>query len=409
MKINKSQLLSFFSAFLLFLFIDPYFMWWAQKGKVVYLLFGLLMFGLFALNLDIKYKERLFLFAYFILIVIYAPLSFGLNVNACILALLVCTIPFAKKKFACSTYDNLLTIYSVVISLSGIVWLMTFVGAVPSLGTIEPLNELKNHNYIVYPLLVVGNSGVFSRFYGPFDEPGVVGTISIFFLTISEFNLKDKRLLAVFITGFFSLSFFYYGVLFAYFVFYLFFKKKKKKYAISILVFIVAAVAITYNNDIMYDYMWSRFEWDSSNGTFAGDNRLSPYALYLFDSIIGTPEFYFGINNYLYYEQDLAGSSSIILTIIQYGIIYVGLYISFFLLYGFLYKKNWSTYLFFVFVFLGTLFQRPCLMEPEYLFCFSLMATNYITQERFQQKTPFIRKRPILNNDSLPYVKCEYV
>lgn len=385
---NNIQGIPLFTAFLLFLFIDPYFMWRINNSTNLYFYFSFIAFFLFTLNIDLKAKGRKILFFLFFVLLLYMPFSQKQNYNAYILSLSVCTIPFMKENFARATYEYLLTIYSFIIFLSGIVWLLTLVGAVPSIGIIEPLNELKPYNYIKYPLLVVDNVGGFTRFNGPFDEPGVVGTMSVFFLTINSFNFKDKRLLPILVTGLFSLSLFFYAVLFLYYVLVPLFKNNSnnKLYYIGLILLLVVLAFFSYHNDLMYNYIWSRFEWDDTKGSFAGDNRISEFGKELLLSMIGTNEFLWGVSDYSLYNDDFASFSSILMPIIKYGIVFMVLYLILFLVYGFINKNDDILYLFFALVLLGTLYQRPCLTEPEFLFFFSLMATNVISGHSIKQQ-----------------------
>jgi len=378
MEKNKFQYLPFLAAALLFLYIDPYFMWKIHNGTHLYEIFNLFLLFIFVKYIDIR--NRVGLFILFILILLYVPFSQGKNHNVYILTMSLCAIPFINKNKAIITYDYFLTIYSVIISISGIVWLLSLVGLIPSMGMIEPLNKLKSYNYIEYPFLVVTNSSAYYRFNGPFDEPGVVGTMNILILTISKYNLRDKRLWPILITGFFSFSFFFYAMILVYYLFVPLVKKNSKK-SFLITFVIIALIILTYNNAFFHDMIWSRFEWDDSNGKLAGDNRVTDAAWLLFYSTFMTKEFFWGVNNYSLYEADFYSYASIVLPLLKYGVVFVGSYILFFVWYGYTNKKRLIDYVLFLLVFVGTIYQRPFLTEPEFIFCFSLMAANIISNE----------------------------
>ena len=97
------------------------------------------------------------------------------------------------------------------------VWLLLFFGIPVPGKIIAPLNAVKTYNYIAYPFLVIPNylgAGLdvyfqSLRFCGPFDEPGVVGTIAGLMLYIDNFNLKDKRNIFNFWTSFIVSIFLY--------------------------------------------------------------------------------------------------------------------------------------------------------------------------------------------------------
>lgn len=385
MSKDNFHLSSVIAAILMFFFMHPYFTWGVSKYLEIF--FSLLLFILFLFNLDLVKERRIILFFAFLIMLLYVPYLQGLNYNGYIMSLAVCTIPFAKRIFAIRTFDSFLSIYVFFITISGLVWVLSLIGAVPSLGILPPWNPLKNYTYIEYPLLVVPNRSGFYRFEGLFDEPGVVGTISVFLLTIKKFDFTDKRLLLVLITGAMSMSFFFYVVILVYYSFFFFVNSKRKIFGLSLILLFLIFYVTTSDNKLMNDVLWSRFEWDSSTGSFVGDNRTNATASKYFDSIVGSREFYTGIGEFDNMEEMVGGSFSIVLAIIQYGIIYVSVYICIFLWYGWKYKTDLMSYLFYVFVFLGSIYQRPNLTDPTFLFCFALMATNYLVSREKSLKS----------------------
>ena len=97
-------------------------------------------------------------------------------------------------------------------------------------------------------------------------------------------------------------------------------------------------------------------------------------------TIMGSSEFYFGSNNYEVYAEMVSGSSSFISIIVRYGLVFSLLYVYLFASYGWKYKRNIITYTLFLFVFLGTIYQRPFIFDPSYLFLFSMMAISCESQ-----------------------------
>ena len=365
------------AAVIIYLFCYPYFAWGMCKSGYPLVFLKIILFFLFLANLDLKGLGRRFLLLILFGLFVVMQLSIGGNIFGVLSSVILCTIPFGNEFFSRKTFDYYLDIYSFIICISGIVWLFSLVGAVPSMGTIAPLNELKAYNYLLYPFLVKYNSfNEISRFSGPFDEPGVVGTLSILILTIGKFNLKDKRNLIVFITGFLSLSFFYYFYIILYYIFYFIKDDRHKKKGFIFLGILVLFVILTLNNEIMYTHLWQRFEWDSDSGSLQGDNRIGVVGKDIFDSILSSREFYFGAKDYAYLEELLEYRASLLLSILQYGFICVSIYIGIFLYYGWRYRASISNYVFVSLVLLGTLFQRPFFYNPEFLFLFSLLAKS---------------------------------
>jgi predicted RNA-binding protein with RPS1 domain len=77
---------------------------------------------------------------------------------------------------------------------------------------IDPLNPLKDFLYKQYPFLVMPNEVInveFPRFYGVFDEPGVIGTFAGIMLFAERYNLKKISNIILFVSGVFSFSLFF--------------------------------------------------------------------------------------------------------------------------------------------------------------------------------------------------------
>lgn len=377
MIMDKKRLLPLLSAILLYFFANPYFVWnlWGTDYAQI-ILTGVLSL-LFAISIDIKQSGRSRLFVLLFLLLAFTAYIKGNNLIGFAASVMTCVLPFSKESFARTTLDSFVTIYAVIIAISGAVFILSLFGFAPAIGTIDPLNELKSHNYTLYPLLAVPNIGSsYFRFHGPFDEPGVVGTISAIILTIYKFNLKDKRILAIFITGFFSLSFFYYIIVGLYYAVYNLFVAKNKKMGIFIIILLIAFVFLTLDNPYLYDTLWSRFAWDSDAGKFAGDNRMGELGTDAFLSIIGTKEFLWGSGDFELFEEMTLGSASFISVIMRYGIVFSCLFVYLFASYAWKYKSNTISYILFLVVFLGTIYQRPFIFDPLYMYLFSMMAMS---------------------------------
>lgn len=371
------NLTAFIAAVLLFLFLDPYFMWGLYKTTPLYAFLGVLLMALFLPQADIKSKKRGSLFVLYTILLLLSTLYGDLNFFGFLGTLCMLFVPFAKEEFARKTFDYFLTIYSVIIGVSAVVWGLSLAGIIQPIGRIEALNELKSYNYDVYPLLVRANNfELLVRFCGPFDEPGVVGTISALILAIGKFNLKDKRLLIVFISGILSMSLYYYGTVAVYYIIYTLTVSRDWKAGVFIAMLVAAFVILSFNNEEFYDLFLARLEWNEETGSIAGDNRLQDGSMSLLKRYAGTSAIFFGIGKTDEFLRATDGEMSLFVTIIQYGLFFVLTYIYVFVAYGWRYKRGLVTYLLFLFVLLGCLYQRPSLFQPEYLFLFSLLAMS---------------------------------
>lgn len=367
---------AFIASILFFLFLDPYFMWKLQKTTPLYTFLGLILFFVSFLNADIKSKSRGGLFALYSLLLTISIFYDGLNLFGISAILCLLFIPFLKEQFAKKTYDYFLTIYSIVIGISGIVWILSLLDVVSPIGIISPLNDLKVYKYNVYPLLVRPDTFyLLERFCGPFDEPGVIGTISAIILTIGGFNLRDKRLMIVFIVGILSMSMFYYAIVAVYYIVYTLTISNDKKFGFLLIASLAALVVFSMSNELLSETLWSRFMWDEDAGSFAGDNRAQEHTLKLLQSASGSVLF-FGMGKTDQLLKATSGEASIFVAILQYGLVFVLVYFYLFASYAWKYKKKGIAYLLFLFVFAACLYQRPFLFYPEYLFLYSLMAMN---------------------------------
>ena len=363
---------------LLFLFCNPYFVWELWKSDNIRMLLTGVMCIVFMINLDLKSHGLRGLFGLLFLILAFTAIIKGNNFVGLISSVMTCVLPFGKEDFSKSTFNYFVTIYAYIIGISAAMYVLALIHVAPALGTIAPLNELKDYQYSLYPLLVVGNDyrSSIPRFSGVFDEPGVIGTISAIILTIGKFDLKDRRLLVIFFASMLSLSFFYYIVVMVYYLIYNIFVIKNNKNSILIILLFAVFVIFTWNNQVMYETLWSRFAWDSEAGKLAGDNRMGEVGYDFLEAMIGTQEFYFGSKDYEFFEELVKGSASIVSVIVRYGIVFTSIYVYIFTSLGWKYKKNNISFILFVFVFVSTIYQRPFIFDPSYMFLFSVMAMS---------------------------------
>lgn len=361
------------SAILMFYLIRPYFTWSGFWANNYVLYFATSLLGvLFVINID-KKKGYLLLLAFFVI-------TLGYTINNNYNLIFTCTfipivfIPFAKLDFFKEVYQCFLNILYVVIGLSVIVWIFAQVKILQPYAIIEPLNALKKDSYSVYPLLV-SIDGHF-RFFGPFDEPGVVGTIMGIILCIQKFDFKDKKNIIFLISGLVSFSMFFYFLIFAYYFYYYLFVQKKAKNVILFLISTTCVFIVITQIPALYDVLGSRFAWNSETNTFVGNNRAASIITEYFDSMIGSREFWFGIEDSQknWFSELSASESSYMLSIIYNGFLFFMSYMTFFFMYGWRHRFNVNTFILFVIVFLGTIYQRPDLYHTEFIFLWSCLA-----------------------------------
>lgn len=376
---------SIIAAFLLFFFAQPYFFWSnVFQNNYVQFLVGIIMAILFLRNKEFDRITKM-LATYFVVLLMIITLIQGRNIFYLLSILPFAAIPFAGKKFTKSTYDNFLNIYCFITFFSLIVWTLALIGAAPQLGIISPLNQLKEVSYVHYPLLVLVQGSY--RFCGVFDEAGVIGTLSGIFLCIQGFKFKDKRSLVLLVSGLCSMSLFFYIMIGAYGVFYYITQKKSVWKAIIMLTAIYCILYVVKYIPILNEIIGSRLEWNAEEMRFAGDNRTNNAIVDYLTSIIGTNEFWFGVDNKNEFWKSVAGECNIYITILMNGALFCLLYLGFMIVYGMHFKKTWTAFILFLFVFLTCIYQRPFLFSAYFIFLWTYMARSEVMEcIKFERK-----------------------
>ncbi len=390
--IRTKSFIPLFVAILLFLRLGPYFVWAYDS---FYFSYGLtvLISLFFFLNLrkfDKKAKNLFLLYS--VGAIVYGIVNKNAMVGLFVIFLGV--VAFAKEDFNKKVFESFSSLYSVTIALGILSWILIMMGALSPIGTVESVSEdaAKQSGYILYPFtIMVANSDAI-RFRGMFDEPGVVGSFSAILLCIKHFDFKDWRTYPLLLSGVISMSFYFYVVIFIYVSFSLLFIKRKPGYLFLIVTCVLGVFLLTKNNALIYELLWRRFEWDSSSGMFVGDNRMAYESdiAQFYDSIRGTRQYWFGVDNKKFVTGMLAESSSYKNAVMFYGMFFFLLYCLFFLVYGNKYIKDRKAFLLYSFVFLGMVYQRPGIYEPILLFLFTYYAghpealSNQITSSKLK-------------------------
>ena len=175
-KIRKENFAAIVSAAILYCLIPPYFFWNTVFSSIYAISFFASILAAIFFFFGGKWEGRdKGLFVLFLLSLIIFTFSGGYNLNFLIGLLPSVFLPFAKDEFSKNVYQWFLRIYVVIIAVSLVSWVFVLLGIMPSFGVIAPLNTGKSYSYSVYPLLVTYSDFSNVRFFGPFDEPGVVG------------------------------------------------------------------------------------------------------------------------------------------------------------------------------------------------------------------------------------------
>lgn len=389
MKLSKSAIFSTVAAILLFLWLSPYFVWPLSRYGF-YLYTAPLIAILWFYTTGIKRNEVLYLMG-FITILFIAALTARSSINGIISMVILSIIPFASSGFLIQTYRKFRNIYSVLILISLLVWILVMSGLSIPGRIIPPLNELKDYSYTAYPFLVTINlnsieaitSNAF-RFCGLFDEPGVVGTTSLILLYIEKFDLRKKINIPILISGLLSLSLFFYLGASIFALYYFFFVSRSVKKRVWLLIVYVLLIVGSRQSEFLNELIWDRVKWTDGRG-LAGDNRADYELKTYYRSIVGTSEFWWGVSDRAIIVKFM-GNAGYRNAILIYGAMACLLYILFFVSFAFFKIKNRKTSLLFIILILITLYQRPSFFYPHYIFLFSMfIIMNAARKPRYVQ------------------------
>lgn len=382
-------------AFIIFFHLSPFYIWGLTNNSIATLIVNLSLLVTLFFNASLSaLRKEPSLVAYFILLILYCILSSYSHITILgVISRLIGIVPLClmAKKINYTSYKVLQTFYSIIIVISLINFLMVYLGTPLSSRIIDPLNELKEFTYTAYPFLVIPNMIEIPRFYGIFDEPGVVGTYAIMFLTIEKLNFRKWQNWAIFISGIFSLSlFFYLGFFLIYIVNVLREKGSLVKTFVSLgFVAIIGFIFVIQENSVLYESIGSRLQYDEQDRTFSGDNRSVSFLKDRYDKVKwSSPVFYLGGKlggaSDKFVEEINEGGASYRNMILKIGLLGTILYTLFFILY---FKRNVAKrfdrflYLFVIFL---VIWQRPYFIDIGYLYFFFTMAntSNFVNTRK---------------------------
>ena len=390
--------LSIFTALMLLCNLGPFYIWGLLSVPImrfVIIFLGCLPFLFNRRKLNTK--DSLVIVIMFFTITTYILMNFKHEPTIFGSALkLLLALPFvflfAKPEFLKRIFESFYTIYSLVVFLSLISYVFFIIGVAPLLGTLSSPLETERE-FFHYPFLIIEMEMIdMFRFAGPFDEAGVIGTMSALFLFVKRFRINDFRSVVVLISGIASFSLFFYLISIGFIIINSIFVNKKPAIAFIILLLIPVLYINTKDNPLMYDRLWSRVEWDSTNQKLEGDSRTSIEAKKYYDNTIGSREWFWGLENPSYYNSLAEGSSSYINIIMWYGSVFLFLYLSVFVIYAAQNINSISKRLIVYFIILANTYQRPDIFGMAIIFFYSCLINLDVSD---------------LNAPKCPYKKAE--
>ena len=360
---ENSQILNVFLAFLFFILLKPYFVWGIPYLEQIVI--SIIVICLFVFNYLRILNSVNFLFFILIFIVMFWD-SRDSNVFGIIPKILPALFVFIRFELLVNIFVILKRIYVITTFLSIISYLLWFLGLNFIVGQIDSIQITKPFSYTVYPLLVSYGDLSFSnfnfRFSGFFDEPGVVGSLSLIFLFPDDFSFKTFENKVIYISGIISFSLFFYIGIFT-----LKLMRYNIKLKIAFLFFMVLFYYSTNSNNLFRNTIWDRIVFQ--DGKLVGDNRSTLYLQEAYASFLNSDYIFVGRDSQ--YVMDYGyGSSSYMLLLLRLGIIVFTLLIMAFLQYSYMYFMKSKDFFIYFILFLFMLYQRPVILLPTYLFLF---------------------------------------
>lgn len=388
--IKQFDFLAFVGAIVLLAGIKPYYLW--NAPSVIDVGIKILAIIIFAFTANVLKGRNSILFILFFLFLFLFGLIRGVGLIDWLFTIIpISCLPFVKERFGNNCYKYFIYIYSTLMAVSLIVWTAVLLGSSLPAQIIEPLNSIKEYNYLGYPFLLVPlkeNIMQSIRFASVFDEPGVVGTISLICLYINGFNMRKWYNIVILISGICSFSLmFYLGTLL--YTGALLFKTNKLAVFFSI-IFVVAFYFATKDNEVFEELIYSRVEWNQNEGSFSGDNRSRNGEKEYLEQIRGSSDYWWGSSPSVY--KRFEGSWGYRNVIIMYGMVFFMLYCMFFYVFAFNRKLSFKSICLFSIIFISVIYQRPDLFETTKVF---LMSQYILVLSQADIK----RKSSVLNNN----------
>jgi len=218
-------------------------------------------------------------------------------------------------------------------------------------------------NYIKFPFAVALDYMLITpgyRFCGPFDEPGLTGTIAALLLAADKYNIKSPYNAVLLIAGIISLSLAFYFLAALYLI--AISLRRVKAFIISIL--LVTVLGLVFSQiDFFSTAVLARISFDG--GSLVGDNRVGgslANAVAIWQSS-NARELIFGLDSFVH-----DGSSSWKQIPVQSGLLGIFLIITIIAMLHLRFSRQINhTSAVFLLVFIASIYQRPDVVKPAFI------------------------------------------
>ncbi|MBO4427600.1 MAG: hypothetical protein J5771_03855, partial [Bacteroidales bacterium] len=242
-----------------------------------------------------------------------------------------------------------------------------------------------DRTYMVYPLYLVelfdnpvetADTVSIMRFQGVYDEAGLLGTILAFFIYTLGYNFKNWRTWACIIVGVFTFSFFFYTMTVVFWAVNAIVRKKRAYSFVFALVLFGGFYLMTKDSTMFQDVIWNRFEWNTENSSFEGDNRMTEEGEAEYNKIKGTSEYWLGLKaeHAKSFWASAEGSSSYKAVVANKGMVFFAIYTLFILLLGWYNRSTKESFLLYAVFMIVCIYQRTNVYSVLFLFLYSALA-----------------------------------
>lgn len=271
-KTEKARI--WLAAGLLFLLTSPMWVWGINQLFMAF--FSIMIFLVSFPKIKLAKSSKWMSFAFFLQIIFLwvAIVTEKTNLNGFIVLFMTIlaysTIFLCEKEYWKLVIDKFVIILAILLIPSLIEYvLISFLGVnIPYHYITEcPVNPERDYYIYNFNAYLVDNILLDRvRFFGFFDEPGVVGNVMMVLLFVQKFNFRKWHNIVLLLAGVFSFSLTFFFALMAY---YLIVGGIKTK--LSFIILAVVLVALFYDNPIVEDLIFSRMAIE--DGQLAGYNR----------------------------------------------------------------------------------------------------------------------------------------
>jgi hypothetical protein len=315
LKIQLDKILAILGSIVFFFNIPPFFLW--HINFAIYWCFLLI----FLFSSMFKFKaidtSQLVIIILFILLHALNSVSLqGVSMPSIVTLITICAIIVLPIKTKKDIFKSIVLTFTVINLVSIPFYILAVLGSnLPSV-IIEPLNPVKTGFYLNYLFTLSYSDHIvngFFRYQSIFDEPGVVGSLSmlIIVMTDGKNGYRVSRFVAL-LSGVLSFSFAFYILLFVYIGYNGLFKHKsrvKLLFIIPILISVSVPFYSVISEEVpMVKTMENRFSL-LMNGPEKASNRTSSTFDKAFYDFLNSNDIYLGAGKHAASKLDPAGNS----------------------------------------------------------------------------------------------------